>query len=69
MKAIIMCPLCGTEGEYDDPRYNNGYYDFSGKLDPKHIFNICNYCKDIIKEDRYLTEEDLESPEDKNPDY
>ncbi len=54
MKAIVMCPLCGTQGEYDDPRYNNGYYDFSEKLDPKHIFNICNNCKDIIKKDQYL---------------
>lgn len=54
MKALICCPLCDTCGEYDDPRYNNGYYDFSGKKDPKCIYNICNYCKDIIKNDRYM---------------
>ena len=54
MKALICCPLCDTCGDYDDPRYNNGYYDFSGNKDPKHIYNICNYCKDIIKNDRYM---------------
>lgn len=56
MKAIIICPLCGTEGFYDDPRYNNGYYDFSGIGDSKHIYNICNYCVKIIKEDRYCND-------------